>query len=136
MTAVNLTLGRDTDCAEYLRPGRVVAGYLAFGQACFRRLRTERGSLESDLNYGLPLSQLLGAELTESELAAIPSRIGNELAKDDRYLDSSVVLTRERSGAGWLTTVDITVSSTEGPFLLSLLVADVTVSLLQLEPTT
>jgi hypothetical protein len=136
MTAVNLTLGKDTDCADYLRPGRVVSGQLAFGQACYRRLRTERGSLESDPNYGLPLAMLLGAELTESELAAIPSRIGNELAKDDRYLDSSVVLTRERLGSAWETTVDITVESTVGPFRLSLLVADVTVSLLQLETTT
>lgn len=76
--------GRDMSCVDRIRPGTLVSGGVLLGEAAFRRLNTERGTLEYDLNYGYSLAQRLNDDLTEDDIAAMPDEIIGELKKDPR----------------------------------------------------
>jgi hypothetical protein len=56
----------------------------AIGEACVRRLITQRGSLPGDRDYGLDLRAYLNRGTTAQELRDLGSRIRLELKKDDR----------------------------------------------------
>lgn len=122
--------GRDTSCVERLRPGKVVSGRRLIAEACVRRLRTSRGTLLDDPNYGLALVDLLGSELTPQQEAAVPSRIRNELLKDPRVDDVRVTIAKTREGTSILFTVDLEIVTALGPFDLSLAVDEVDLTVL------
>lgn len=125
--ALTSVFGRDTSCTDRLRPGRVVSGKRLVAEAVYRRLTTTRGTLLYDPNYGLALVDLLGAEITPNQEAALPSRIKNELMKDGRIEDVRVSLSK--SGAAY--TVEIEVECAAGPFDLVLSVSDLTTEILR-----
>ncbi len=136
MTVVATPYGRDTYCTNRLRPGRVVEGVELVGQALYRRLTTRRGTLLDDPNYGIHLLELLGSSVSEDMRASYPGRIRNECLKEPRVDSVTVTITENQEGAGLTWTVDLDVLTTEGDtFDLVLSVSDVTVDLLQLEPT-
>jgi phage baseplate assembly protein W len=136
MTVIATPYGRDTYCTNRLRPGRVVEGVELVGQAIYRRLTTRRGTLLDDPNYGIHLLELLGSSVSEDMRASYPGRIRNECAKEPRVDSVTVTITENLEGAGLTWTVDLDVLTTEGDtFDLVLSVSDVTVDLLQLEPT-
>lgn len=126
--------GRDTSCTGRMRPGTVVSGGLLLGQAAYRRLITDRGSLLDDGNYGLNLSRKLGADVTTDEIATYPGQIRAELLKDPR-LEAVAVNIAVQNSAGRITlNVEIRgIGVTGEGFALSLHVSDVRVELLSLE---
>src|SRR6185369_2291909 len=79
--------GIDLDCADDVDPGmREATGEYLLRQDIRWRLSTRRGLLINDPNYGIDLRDLVNADLTEDELAHIPSMVAAELDKDDRIL--------------------------------------------------
>ena len=135
MTITATPYGQDTSCLDYLRPGRLVSGGELLGQAAYRRLITERGSLEDDQSYGFALSGRLGSEMTEVALAALPALIRNELLKDERLesVEVNVTVTRSVSSAVSLA-IDIAGVGVNGEtFSLVLAASEVAVELLNLD---
>lgn len=129
--------GRDLSCTTHIKYTRVVSGGVLLGQAAFRRLTTKRGSLQYNKNYGLPISDWLGQDMTEDFLAAIPALITNELMKDERLDRVDVALTVKRGDSGRVE-LDINIDGVGlngETFALALHVNDVTVELLKLEGT-
>ena len=130
--------GRDTYCVSRLVPGRLVEGAELVGQACYRRLITQRGQLEDDQDYGLSLSAWLGAERTPADVASIPGQIRGELSKDER-IDSVDVKATSVVGASGRIELDLTINAVcvnGETFALSLHASDVTVALLGLTVST
>lgn len=124
------TFGRDVSCTDGLRTGRYASGLRLVAEACYRRLTTPRGTLRYDLNYGFDLAQFIGSTNARSVEVSLPTRIANELQKDERVESASAeVLSTTTNG---VTTFEITieVTTTEGPFTLRVGIGDVTVSLL------
>lgn len=95
-TATETKLGRDTSCTSRLFAGRTVEGARLLAESDFRRLTSERGSVLDAPNYGLPITSLLNAAMSESELRSVPGRIRNELDKDDRHRREATRVTIQR----------------------------------------
>lgn len=125
--------GKDVSCTGSLRTGRFVSGLRLVAEAAYRRLTTPRGMLrggEQELNYGLDLTELIGATDPRTLVAMLPGRIRAELLKDPRIAAVEVsVLDTTR---GPMTSLDITIEATtaEGPFTLQVRASAVTVELL------
>lgn len=82
-----LGYGRDLSCVEDIdAKASEVDPFTttAIAQSLLRRFLTRRGSLSSDLNYGLDLRGLLNTGLTLGQLAAIPNELELECTKDER----------------------------------------------------
>lgn len=139
MTLKNSPFGLDTSCTDRLYAGRLVSGGQLLAEACYRRLTTERGSLEDDLEYGFALHLLLGAEVTDADLMSFRGRIEGELLKDDR-LDPETLrvdVTPERAVSGAVTlTIEINGEGIDGStFDLAIAANAVEVSLLRIGGT-
>ncbi len=135
----NPPFGLDTSCTDRLYPGRLVSGGQLLAEACYRRLTTERGSLEDDLNYGFAVSLLLGGEVTEADVLSFRGRIEGELLQDDRIDPETlrVDVTAEYSPNSKVAiTIDIRGEGIDGStFELALAASDVEVSLLHIGGT-
>jgi hypothetical protein len=132
---MSVDFGRDVSCTDSIKTGRFVTGARLVGEACYRRLTTPRGMLrggESEQNYGLDLTALVGGTNPKSTAASLPGRIRGELLKDERVESVTVDVLTVTSGA--LVSFDITISvvTGAGPFTLQLLASAVTVELLGL----
>ncbi len=122
-----------TDIACVLSIGKVfglVSGRRNLAMAIARRLRTRRGGLFYDPNYGYSLTILLSSEVTQSEVLGQGPTIEQEALKDERVLSASATLDYN---AG-LRTLRITLALTDadGPFKLVLSASKVTVEILEL----
>lgn len=76
--------GVDTSATSRVNYGRAVTGAVLVGEALFRRLSSDRGSLPSDRSYGWSITRWLGSEWTEQRRKSTPGLIANEVRKDDR----------------------------------------------------
>lgn len=77
-----------------MRPGVLVTGGVILGEAAYRRLTTQRGTLEYDPNYGFSLAGWLNKRMTPDELAEAPSLIRAELLKDERLERVDITITQ------------------------------------------
>ena len=139
MSATTLPYGRDTatvftERGARLAYGRIVSGKRLLGEACMRRLITERGTLLDDPNYGFPLINLLNRGQTRAGRAAIAGLIRLELMKDERVQSVDVIATFDESAKPIIRLdLDITVTGVDtGPFSLVLSVDEVNVRVLSL----
>ena len=113
-----MAYGRDTYCTDGVKSGRLVSGAILLAQALYRRLITVRGSLrggEAEENYGFDIVGLIGANHTEGDKAALPSKIRNELLKDGRVEDVTVEVVASDTGANGIVedvTVEVVASDT------------------------
>ncbi len=134
--------GRDTSATRQVHHGRVVKDGTLLAEAAWRRITTRRGDLHDDQNYGLLISDLLGADATPDEIAAIPGRIRQELSKDDRLDPANgavlnVTMTQSVSASGGVA-LDIAIDGVGafgGTFRLSIHADDLNVELLELGGT-
>lgn len=131
--------GKDTACADTLKPGVLVAGWRLIAEACYRRLITPRGTLrggDEETNYGIDLAEYVGRMNPELAANALPSLVRGELLKDDRVLSvsASSALSYPNPGDALITlTIDVTTHEETEDFQLTILVSAVTVELLGLE---
>lgn len=136
MTLRSEPYGRDTSATTRINRGRVVSGATLLGEAMFRRLTTDRGTLLDAPNYGFSLRTFLNADMTPARRAALPGLIRLELQKDERLVEGSVrvVVTEEIDSAGAIEwTVDVSAVGVDtGPFALAISASAVTVELLDL----
>lgn len=115
--------GLDTWCDSSLKTGLIATGLRLVAQNAAHRLETPRGMLrggEEEAEYGFDLVGKLGSLTSESEAAALPAQIRNELSKDKRILEVSARVTSTSIGAGaveWSVAIDCTTA--EGTFSLS-----------------
>ncbi len=125
--------GRDTSATSRIHAGRVVSGGQLLGEAAYRRLVTEPGSLLYDLDYGLGITRWLGRAFTPDFIATIPGQIRNELKKDPRIDSVETTMTTVRAASGAVAlTLTIVGAALEGDgFELVLHIDDVTVELLK-----
>lgn len=129
--------GIDSYCGTAgLKSGRLVTGNTLLAQALYRRLVTPRGTLIGGLdeeNYGLDLVGLLGTVQAESDAASLPSQIRNELLKDERVEDVTVVVATSESGGVLAFTITIDVEPYySDDFVFKINVADNTATLMGL----
>lgn len=125
--------GRDTSCTTGLRAGRTVTGVRLVAEAAYRRITTPRGMLrgsDDEQSYGLDVTELIGQATSKAIVAALPGRIANELAKDERIETTDVDVVE--SSVGFERAYEITIRCTtgEGPFTLTLAASEVSVELL------
>lgn len=103
--------GRDLWCTTDLHPQLIEVdenSEQAIGQAEFRRLITERGTLQDDQEYGFNTIGLLSAALTPADIRAAEGSISAECQKDDRADATTSTVTSSNS----LRTLDIAVRIT------------------------
>ncbi len=104
-----------------------VSGTLLVSQAIYRRLTTPRGTLIDDPDYGLDIRSLLHKGMTPVEIGAYPGQIRQEILKDERITFAEVIV-KQSAKETWLITIRC--EAGEGPFTLTLGVADAVATLL------
>jgi hypothetical protein len=107
---------------------------LAIAQANYRRLRTSRGQLYDDLDYGLDIRSFVNKGVTVAELQSIAGQIRNELLKDDRNESIVVTMTPNESnfpGTGYEIRIDGVTA--QGPFTLTLALTDADVLIKEIQ---
>lgn len=125
--------GRDISCTDSIRTGRFATNLQLVGEACYRRLTTPRGMLrggDDEAEYGLDLTELIGASNPDAIVVSLPARIRSELTKDPRVDAVAVDVVHVRSGASSAFTIAIDVTTGLGPFTLQILATEVTTELL------
>lgn len=125
--------GTDLSATRYVDATRLSSGGRLLAEAAFRRLNTPRGTLRYAPNYGLSLSSLLNADVTNDFLAALPALVRAELLKDERLQTVNVKQTVDRSAAPSVAiTLEIECIAKDGAtqFSLVLKASEVTVELL------
>lgn len=129
--------GLDTWCLDSLSPGRYARGATLVAQALYRRLITPRGTLRGGDDagtYGFDVSSYLGAVGTEIALAALPGLVVGELSKDDRVSPGlTCAITSSTDSAGEVSiqlSIDVTLADESESFTLTLLVTNVTTTII------
>jgi phage baseplate assembly protein W len=97
---------------------------LLVAQSNYRRLRTPRGSLPDDPDYGFDLVELLNQGLTVRSAQEIEGQVRGELEKDDRNDMSALTVTVTLSGDLKAFDLDIRSISADAPYTLTLAVTD------------
>jgi hypothetical protein len=134
MTLRASPFGRDTSATSQVHHGRLVSGTRLVAEAALRRLLTERGSLQDDLTYGLPLRAWLGAVSTPGDRLACADRVRGEIAKDPRIQQLSVDLAETRNGVSATWTLSVSATTLDGgSFDLALAADAVSFTVLRLE---
>jgi phage baseplate assembly protein W len=120
--------GTDYSCVTDLTSTLAqVSGRTLLAQAVARRVSTPRGSLFSNPNYGIDLTDFLNDGLTVNNVNSIAPIVDAELSKDERIISTATTCTLVNG----VMNVAIIVTDADGPFLLVLAVSDVTVSIIQ-----
>ena len=124
--------GIDLSATDTIDATRTVTGERLLAEAAYRRLITPRGKLRYAPNYGLCLSDLLNADVTNDFLAGIPALVRAELLKDERLQEVNVTYSVDRTAAPSIAiTLDIEgIAKDGGEFSLVLKATEVTVELL------
>lgn len=128
--------GKDVSCTNSLRTGRYATGVQLVAEACYRRLITPRGTLrggEDEANYGLDLTAYVGSTNPRALEVKLPALIAAELKKDERVEEVAAEVTITTVGAAVTMTIEIDVTTGEGPFTLRLAVSGVSTELLGIE---
>ena len=134
-------LGTDFTCLTDIDANlTVVDGRRGLAESAARRLQTPQFGLFYDNDYGDDLSNLIGAIVVASRIAR---RSEIEVLKDERVLDADsdvTVVLPETTGASedeiGDTRIDIRLTDDDGPFDLTLVVADGEVTIANLEEFT
>lgn len=93
-----IDLGTDVSTFPDLdKTGRTISDNLALAECCLRRLTTDEGSLDYDLDFGRNLSELLNEDLDERELRREEALAAQQLELDERIATASVTLSLDRS---------------------------------------
>lgn len=133
----NLGFGRDISCTKSLRTGRFSNGPRLVAEALFRRFTTPRGMLrggDEEQNYGLDLTEMVGAATSAADAASLPGRIRAEAKKDERIDSVEVTVTTSQNGPATSHVISIAGTTAQGDFTLVLGISDVTVELLGVTP--
>jgi phage baseplate assembly protein W len=125
--------GQDFDFFDDLNPQMTLVGGLQnLGQAIKHRLETGRGTLFYAPNYGLDTRAWLEETIDPAFLSTAAVQIQNEVLKDERVNAATVNATFDL--ASDILTIQINVTTDNGPFVFILAVTSLTVTLLN--PTT
>lgn len=98
------------------------------GQRIARRLTTPRGALailSDTADFGFDVRQFVNAKLSPGEIAAAQSSIQSEILKDEQVQTADVQMTL----SGGSVSINITVTTSTGPFSLTLNVDQLTTAL-------
>lgn len=104
----------------------LVSGRRAVAENLYRRLLTPRGLLSFHPDIGTDVRMYMQESVTPSTIARARSDIEQEVRRDERVLDAQVAC----SFVNDVLEVRITVATAEGPFDMTLLVTQVTATLL------
>ncbi len=132
--ADRVDFGRELSCTTSIVSNRFVTGARLVAESDFRRLTTPRGMLrggEEEQNFGFDLMEYIGSVAISRDAASLPSRIRNELMKDDRHIsvDATVIATTASNG-GVAFDITINAKTHAGPFTMTIRASDVSVDLL------
>jgi len=131
-TLATSRFGVDIECLADVGPKLpLVSGARNVALAVARRLRTPRGGLFYDPDYGYDLIQFCNADVDAAVMSELRSGIESEALKDDRVKQASCSVTWEPGAERFR--VDLRCSSAVGPFRLVLAVGSVTVETLKVE---
>lgn len=127
MTTIDPDFGTDLSATDDVTDDMAeVSGLTVVAQAIYRRLSTPRATLWRDPNYGLDLREYLSKAQTPAQIAAIPGQVRLEIQKDER-VSSAVVTVREISLLSLV--IDISVTTGQGPFKMTLTATQAAVAL-------
>lgn len=131
-----MNYGRDISCTSGIRSGRYATGVRLVAESAYRRLTTPRGMLrggEEERNFGIDLSERIGAIASPADAASLPGQIAAELRKDERveHVETTVVQKREAGLVSYLITIEAVTGA--GPFTLRLSADAVTTELLGID---
>lgn len=107
-------------------PSYMASGNLVVAEAVLRRWTTSRGQLLDDPNYGFNLTDMIGDDLSPSDVTYAQQQLAQEAAKDERVYSCSVVLTL----VAGLASAVASVNTAAGPFRFVVAVSATTTSLL------
>jgi hypothetical protein len=124
--------GQDTSATDTVKYGRLSSGVRLVGEAIYRRFISTRGTLRSDLNYGLNIIEWLQSnDPTLGNVLSLQSEMRSEALKDERLDDATVTVIQSTAGAGKSLTIEIDCVLSAGPtFTMTILVSQVTAELL------
>lgn len=114
--------GQDLSMPSYMATGNLVVA-----EAILRRWTTSQGQLVDDPSYGENIFDLLGDDLSPSDIAYAQQRFAAEAAKDPRVLRCTVTIKLDAAGN---LTLAANIVTAAGPFRLVLSVNAVTLQLL------
>lgn len=125
-------LGTDFHCVDDIDANlsSVKSDRFCLAENIARRISTARGALFYDLNYGTDIRSRINAaqrvEITASQIEA-------EALKDERVQDAaaSVVFGEVGTSNEGTLTVSLTITASDGPFVLVLSVSNLTVEILE-----
>lgn len=127
-------LGSCWSAAPFLTfPSRKASGPRAVAEAIVRRWSTPNGRLIDDGSYGLDLSDLVSADLSPADLAAIGVQASTEAEKDERVISCTTTVMITTGPVGDTMTVAAIVQTAQGPFRLVVNVSEFATVLV--EPT-
>ena len=109
----------------------MATGFRVVGEAIARRWTTTQGELIDDPNYGENITDVVGDDLSPTDIQVKQTALANEAQKDERVLDCQVTLTLGVDGTVTCTGV---VTTAAGPFTLVLAVGSVTPATLAISP--
>ena len=126
--------GRDTSATDQVRYGVIVSGAQLVAESIFRFLRTPRGSLLDDPEWGYSLADHLGTDFSQADADGLPGTLESELGRDDRI--DAVTVTAILSATGGATkklvlTISATLSNGSS-FSMVVAYQDLSLSLLEL----
>jgi hypothetical protein len=118
---------------ELTMPSIMVTGFRIVAEAIIRRWSCPRGGLIEDPNYGFDLTDNIGADLGQDDLARLSQGAAEEAKKDERVRECYVTMGVITQGDLPVLSVQATVETADGPFILVAAVSSVTVTLLQVQ---
>jgi len=115
-------------------PSIMVTGFRIVAEAVIRRWSCPRGGLIEDPNYGFDLTDSIGDDLGQDDLARLSQGAAEEAKKDERVRECYVTMGVITTGDGDpVLSVQATIETADGPFTLVAAVSSVTVTLLQVQ---
>lgn len=119
--------GQDSSCVSDvgLFDLQITDPFILIGQRIIRRLTTPRGGLAAigdDPGFGWDVRQLINAQLSPSSIVSYQAQIAAECMKDEEINAAAVTI----SGTGGNISVSIQLTSSAGPFTLTLPVQNLT----------
>lgn len=109
--------------------GRIVTGFRVVAEAIARRWMTPRGRLIGYPDYGFDLTDYVNADVSPRDLAELRAGASAEAEKDERVIKCDV----DTDLTNGVLTITAVVTTTKGPFTLTVAVSDVSVTLLDVQ---
>jgi hypothetical protein len=110
---------------------QVVGGDAIMAEQLLRRITTDRGSLDFSPNDGMDVRDSVRADMTSDDVFQAKQSVENELLKDERVDDATVVATYDPQQQALQ--LDLTITKATGSFSLVVSVTALTVDLLSAE---